>query len=650
MQSGSSENSAPSSEGGNHCHPVMPKARSMHCDGEQIHPRRRAVPHNVAAHLSKWSNGIPLATITEHSSHSILHSHASLLTVDPQCACAYSGDNPPLAFRNERAPRGWRGAGLYNIQEHSNQGRERGEKIDYAAAKKSPSLSHNTSESPTPIDSHPPLQRILEAPQNEEAANQSEVKRLKENLRSVVGHIHSVSRHSKSRTSIMKANVIETQDDKVHTTKALGPPKLYLENEAMPDGRRRHSCCISGDAGVLQLLPTEESDNCASLPEWSSSVAEASGHSLVAMRLTPPNRHVPQDDLPLDSQLLLLPSHVNIPSKETPAPVTQRVIPREPQTDVDRGGDDLSAKCTFGNIPVSQRSGSLPRNSYCTQAPSFTSTISTSYSGTVLGVDLDLQQDFESLTHRLPTPASNAPARREAKTNYTENASNSILQKTITSSALPVLLPLAVASGIVKTNHTTPFLSFCSPSGNLIQTAEASTSSASSVSYYREELLSSVPVTEIAVRPFIAPYSTPLHSTVPLPDHLKQKQEENRRINSQTIPRIITPSNLNGCDGMIRKGSFTLRTGMRPTSTSTTTRSTTSNRKYFETNYPLPTVARSRFQTEQSCVSFPSKGRHSSEQEHKAKSGIRNHEVPKTHASELGPLAAWTLRVCFCQP
>ncbi|KAF2652656.1 hypothetical protein K491DRAFT_681140 [Lophiostoma macrostomum CBS 122681] len=102
-----------------------------------------------------------------------------------------------------------------------------------------------------------------------------------------------------------------------------------------------------------------------------------------------------------------------------------------------------------GDAPSNEREGSV-----CTN-------LSTSYSSTVLGVDLDLQ-------HYPEKPASHRSTSTSMWFTAQDCSTRDSGWYTVTSSALPVLLPLAAASGIVKQNHSRP-LSFYSPSGNLIQ-------------------------------------------------------------------------------------------------------------------------------------------------------------------------------------
>jgi hypothetical protein len=96
---------------------------------------------------------------------------------------------------------------------------------------------------------------------------------------------------------------------------------------------------------------------------------------------------------------------------------------------------------------------------------SICSSLSTNYSSTVLGVDLDLQH-YPNTTPRRSSSASMWFTTQECATRDMQRG-----RYTVTSSALPVLLPLAAASGIVKQNHSPPF-SFYSLSGNLIQAVE----------------------------------------------------------------------------------------------------------------------------------------------------------------------------------
>lgn len=227
---------------------------------------------------------------------------------------------------------------------------------------------------------------------------------------------------------------------------------------------------------------------------------------------------------------------------------------------------------------------------------SLCSSLSTSYSGTVLGVDVDLDVTPQTAPYevfsRPRTPAASpwftpqmAELERQASlpespevTTVSESHSPCRL---ITSSALTTLLPLAAASGIVQLSYTTPQIAFLSPSGNLIQ-LESSSSPRTGVSrnYASPTLLPaqlSVPakvgleaVSERVclqpVRPALMPISkgSP-NSLILLPPYLRRHHSYRHTQKSQidsTESFIVPASAVKGCDGIVKSPSFTPRSGL----------------------------------------------------------------------------------------
>jgi hypothetical protein len=230
---------------------------------------------------------------------------------------------------------------------------------------------------------------------------------------------------------------------------------------------------------------------------------------------------------------------------------------------------------------------------------SFCSTMSTSYSGTVLGIDLDLQHDFLHSTRRPVTPVwfshlekvendeqppPPPPPRRQSQLESTKP----FRPHSITSSALTSLLSIAATEGIVQQNLNTPQISFYSPSGNLIQTQDnALTPTPASSSRSRPSMyLAGAPVVEISgrnkatfpsahsvlsaavslppARPAPTPLTIPPQSTAPLPEslqhHHKYQRAEKTQIGSisSSGPTLIisSDSNVRGCGGLVRPTSL----------------------------------------------------------------------------------------------
>ncbi|KAG9187396.1 hypothetical protein G6011_05267 [Alternaria panax] len=220
--------------------------------------------------------------------------------------------------------------------------------------------------------------------------------------------------------------------------------------------------------------------------------------------------------------------------------------------------------------------------------------MSTSYSGTVVGVDVDLQHDFLCPVGPSRSPTPIAPVwftpqmdelERQASISKSPPESNQVPgaappPHSITSSALTSLLPIAAASGIVRPNYDTPKISFFSPSGNLIQPEGSSTPGTTSASdfsgsptittsYYDNRTTpatySVFPTTACLPppRPCLRPMTTPPTSSAPLPAHLRfhhnYKHPEQSQIDStigSTEFSIVPAPSIRGCDGIVRTESF----------------------------------------------------------------------------------------------
>jgi hypothetical protein len=215
---------------------------------------------------------------------------------------------------------------------------------------------------------------------------------------------------------------------------------------------------------------------------------------------------------------------------------------------------------------------------------SFCSTLSTSYSGTVLGVDLDLQHDFTHAARRSDTSVRFIPKESidhscELPGQQQKEMKRLPSSHSMTSSALSALLPIATAEGIIHTHSNLPKISFYSPSGNLIQPENISPSSTKTpcsnvnivgtpttctTSYNNIRTLTasnllSAAVRVPAARPAPVSMTIPLQSYVPLPGHLRHHNYQHSE-RSEIVPEspdlstIIINRGLTvkGCDGVVQ--------------------------------------------------------------------------------------------------
>lgn len=306
---------------------------------------------------------------------------------------------------------------------------------------------------------------------------------------------------------------------------------------------------------------------------------------------------------------------------------------------------------------------------------SFCSTMSTSYSGPVLGIDLDLQQNGLHDTQHTTTPAwpgagdnvaaqQNKSCRRGHHGEWERHPS-----RLITSSAISSLLPIATAEGIVRPNLTAPRLSFFSPSGNLIQTEDCPSQLPNGLNssldpdypgnptvttYYNNDHAISAQTSLVAsaglppVRPAVVPLTTPPLSIALLPEHLRHHhnyQQVERSCITNGTELDLTPGstiepgpNVKGCGGVIRADSLVPHSGVpRP-----------SAKKFRDKRAILcfsnREVTRSRLDnlTYQTSPQKP-------KMLGNALPHMSNMSKPRSKGS-IGPMAGHALRICFCQP
>ena len=223
--------------------------------------------------------------------------------------------------------------------------------------------------------------------------------------------------------------------------------------------------------------------------------------------------------------------------------------------------DDVSARYTSDGVSIYRTNASSLQEHNRAHEASICSTVSTTYSSTVLGIDLDLQYDHPPVGCPSPTPVWFAECQA---TQPSSRRDNDVIKSphSITSSALPALLPLAVASGIVHANHATPQASFLSPSGNVIQVvdslspvSDSSHENASPVTNCQNMLSSHV--SNLPARPAVLPSRTRPASTAPLPLYLRHHRYYHHAAHSHIVPQPrmsidITSTSAKGCGGVVR--------------------------------------------------------------------------------------------------
>jgi hypothetical protein len=266
--------------------------------------------------------------------------------------------------------------------------------------------------------------------------------------------------------------------------------------------------------------------------------------------------------------------------------------------------------------------------------------------------------------------------------------------RSITSSALTSLLPVAAASGIVRANYNTPKISFYSPSGNLIQ-PEGSSSSEYSTSgtdlpgrttlYYNNSQKTSARKTLSSTaclppaRPTLVPLTTLPTNTAPMPAHLKHHHNYRHRERSQMgscYESFIEPApSEQGCGGAIRSDSLTLRSRTRnsphkankSSSQHKSIRALVQDLKSDASFYKSRYIALAALSCSPSKNSRKTVGKRNTLHKRQVPASARpqhystraataeqkdraSNRDTKTEKSVLGPLAGHALRICFCQP
>jgi hypothetical protein len=202
--------------------------------------------------------------------------------------------------------------------------------------------------------------------------------------------------------------------------------------------------------------------------------------------------------------------------------------------------DKVSALLTVDGVSfVSQNAASVEfdkaREEFARLNASFCGTVSTSYSGTVVGVDVDLQHEFAHPVRRSrsATPVWFAPRTAEDH-GQAPGSGVDAAGYSVTSPALTSLLPIAAASGIVRSDYKRRVISYYSPSGRQIQ-RECSTTP-DNASYYKQHL--PVPCRQVPTAIYASP-ATPV---------LVRMKTGRRRVK--------------GCGGIVREDSLIPRSGV----------------------------------------------------------------------------------------
>lgn len=674
----------------------------------QQQSKPRPVLSNLAVRFANRSSGPPLATIVEQGSISTLKSHGSLLNVG-HSGSAHNAENifpgRALQIPSQSLDQG----ALQKIQE-GKQITCANDTISLSARAlkrmRGKRLESSKERGTAPIDAAGSDHDKIAMPKFPVVQSEHRVNGLKTFIRSIMTDVRNTSRNSSlSSSTSLPSSIIPTHipDQNQRTVTSRGEGKKGGSQGQIDDAPASQTrlqpaplprCENAASAATVLLNPREESwslaEECASMLEFSLSLRESDAARAVLLQ------GPPLADLSRPHHNQAPPQIAHLVTSE-PRNVALEQVRTAADTFLSRSRDELAARYTPDSAAV-HRYDEGPLCNYIrnpSRNASFCSTISTSYSSTILGIDLDLQHEFPNSTQRSVTPVwfgSEKPVGHEQQQQRRKELqlepAKPLHSRSITSSALTSLLPIAAAEGIVQQSLATPQLSFYSPSGNLIQAEDkgSSTTPASiflsdSGSHFSEPLAAASHNSKTALpsvrsalsatvylppaRPAAAPLTTPPPSVASLPEylrhHYKYQHAEEPQIGtiSELGPALqITPgSNVRGCDGIVRPSSLTPHTDV----------SQSSPQQRYRLGNSLSCLQigdehRTRFTGCLSPWSAPKDTHHSESHNETAKADAqrkgktlqkRQHSPRTSTATEnmdTGVVAGHALQVCFCQP
>lgn len=674
-------------------------AATLDGSGNDAQPQARGHTdaYKLAVRLANRSNGVPLATIIERGSYSTLNSHGSLLSV-----CRFpsikAAENTSPNRGSRRGSRGLDEKALHDIQEDlSREFDASAVAVPPARPNEEPEAADLASGTATPLTSYRfELQQSPASHSGDELLNH-EHRGVKGFIRGVLQNVRGVSRARSRSSSMTHALIMDHRESPSSTCESSpqvdqrdrGPYKGHL-----PSHNRGNSTRVP-EAVAIAPTPGYQTRNRA----ISSTDTELSARTRLLLAKT--RSDISESPFVFGFLPPTLPSQSVTRSHERPfsTPVvhagTRDVAQKDGTIQASTSHHDMfdtSADYTFDGVPVcrghssSIREASSAREVFTSQNASFCSTMTSSYSGTVLGVDLDLQHDFSRPIRRSqspPTPVWFTPQMAELERQVSPSELPKSVKgpslshtpsRSITSSALTSLLPIAAASGIVRQNHKTPKISFYSPSGNLIQPESSSPQGTSpsdhggsptftSFYYYNgQNVHVGSSADSLPIRPPLVPRTTPPTHKAPLPSHLRHQHNYLRPELSQISsfePSVTPRGPVKGCDGVVRENSLTPRSGVFfPHGKDKVHRSVElavhdlkAEAKFYKARFITlaathsfaPSMPKGKTLQQQHIHSYNTYTRKPHVQDGDSRRGGYRQDL-------LGPLAAHALRVCFCQP
>jgi hypothetical protein len=402
------------------CHQGDTGSQGLHSvTSSQPDARARAIPHHLAVRFANRPNNVaPLATIIEQGSYSTLNSRGSLLSVG-RFPSVRGPENISPVRASHRISRSLEGNVLHGIQEAAPQ------KQHAPAGVEAHAHPHEGRSSSICNIAKPMTSSIAELPrfprsQIGDADHDVDGRRSKGFVRGVLQNVRAASKSRSRSSSLTHAAVVETREDRAGASGDNSPLSPMREHDS-------HNCDNSSENYELSDLAQRLPSSAASTPAVGSQARNRkiplTNRQSSAQTSSSPSTH--DSSLPLFEQASslasvsrLLPSAAISCSPERTSSV--RLVSPEPR-DVAYGNvtiraptlstqhtDDTSAQHTFHGAYVSKCSTSSlaqhDRTRETSHNASFCSTLSTSYSGTVLGVDLDLIHETPRSLHQSSSP------------------------------------------------------------------------------------------------------------------------------------------------------------------------------------------------------------------------------------------------------
>ena len=676
------------------CLPGAAAAYDASIDDTQPQARGHTAAYKLAVQLANRSNGAPLATIIEQGSYSTLNSYGSLLSVGRFPSIKAAENTSPNRGSRRRSCNLDEKA-LHDIQEDLARDHDAPSvAVRHTRLNEDCGGADPASGTATPLTSYRfELHQSPSSQSGDELLGQDS-RGVKEIIRGVMRNVRGVSRTRSRSSSMTQAPIMEHRESPPSTCESS--PHIEQQHDQRSEvthvlGSISNIQAPVSDTAAIPPTPRDQTQNCAkpSVARPSARVHRSSSHS----------RSELAESTSILGSIPVLPNRAATRSHERPFSIS--VVRSRTRDVASEGGTaqastthhdtfDTLARYTLDGLPSncrqpsSMREASSARQVSIDQNASFCSTVTSSYSGTVLGVDLDLQHDFTHPIRRSqspPTPVWFTPqmAELERQASFSESPESirTIMppyapSHSVTSSALTSLLPIAAASGIVRPNFDTPKISFYSPSGNLIQPESSSPQGTSpseyggsptiTTSYYNRHTNAASSSGSLSIRPPLVPMTTPPTHKAPLPPHLRHhhnyRHPEMSQISSGE-PSITPSGPVKGCDGIVRENSVTPCSGVfHPNgkdkihrSTRLTMHDLKAEAKFYKARFFAQAAA-------QSFIPSIHKGRTLQKRHvhnyntYARKSHVNNVSAHKgAHRGDvLAPFAAHALRVCFCQP